>query len=143
MARFSSMLGVPYTQNVWLRRGIVSTAALLLAACTTQSYMGISLVPGQASAEVQELAQRAQAGDKQAQLDLGIRYEEGNGVPRRVDYARRLYKAAAQTSGGTQLLYLPAGPDTSASATPVYLGPIRPGIAEAKQRLSNLLNRNN
>ena len=137
------MQGAPDTQNARLRGSIVAGAALLLAACASQSYMGISLVPGQASANVQELALRAQTGDKQAQLDLGIRYEEGNGVPRRVDYARRLYKAAAQTSGGTQMLYLPAGPDTSASATPVYLGPIRPGIAEAKQRLSKLLNRNN
>src|ERR1044072_5799874 len=65
---------------------------MLATACTTHSYMGISLVPGQASPELQDLAARAQGGDKQAQLDLGIRFEAGKEVAVDRGRAVRLYR---------------------------------------------------
>ncbi|HEX5537713.1 MAG TPA: hypothetical protein VFX27_11010, partial [Sphingobium sp.] len=83
-------------------KALVLGAILLAApACATSSYMGISMNPGEASPEVQALAQRAQRGDKQAQLDLGIRFEEGNGVPQDKARAVKLYRQATSDSGGT------------------------------------------
>ena len=65
-------------------------AALLMGACASQQYMGVSMKPGGADPAVQALAARASAGDKQAQLDLGIRFEEGSGVARDLDTAKKL-----------------------------------------------------
>src|SRR3546814_3291135 len=84
----------------------VLALSLLASACAApKSHYGISLAPGAAPAEVQDLARRAAAGDKHAQLDLGIRYEEGNGVPRDLKRARQLYRLAAPPSGGTMYVY--------------------------------------
>jgi hypothetical protein len=54
------------------------------------SYMVVSIAPDGADSAVQALA-----GGKQAQLDLGIRYEEGNGLPPDTKRARKLYRAAS------------------------------------------------
>ena len=100
--------------------------AILLAtpACTTSSHMGISMIPGEASPEVQTLATRARAGDKPAQLDLGIRFEEGNGVPQDKARAIKLYRQAASDSGGTIWVYAPSpGNGAPARVMPVDRGP--------------------
>lgn len=54
----------------------------LPSACASSQNRGVVLDREAASPEIQALAIRARTGDKQAQLDLGIRYEEGNGLPR-------------------------------------------------------------
>jgi TPR repeat protein len=85
-----------------MKRALAPAVALLLAAgCADRDYQGISFAQGAAASELQSLAQRARGGDKHAQLELGIRFEAGLGVP--VDWARaeRLYGLAAATSGGT------------------------------------------
>lgn len=68
------------------------------AACAaSDSYMGIALTPGATAPEVQALAVRARNGDKQAQLALGVRFEEGRGgviVDR--EKAKQLYGLAAE-----------------------------------------------
>jgi hypothetical protein len=69
-----------------------------LAACAANSYPGIPLAAGAADPEVQQLARRARAGDRQVQLELGIRYEEGRGVARDRETARRLYLASLADS---------------------------------------------
>lgn len=116
-------------------------AALLAApACASTSYMGISTIPGEAAPEVQALAQRAQAGDKRAQLDLGIRFEEGKGVPRDTRRAMKLYRQAASDSGGRIWVYAPSpGNDAPARVMPVDKGPRQAGLEEAKRRLQGLL----
>jgi hypothetical protein len=55
-------------------------APLTLAACTPTTYAGPSLRPGAADAEPQSVARREHAGEKHAQLEMGIRYEEGRGA---------------------------------------------------------------
>jgi hypothetical protein len=65
-----------------------------LAGCAAGRSMGIPIASGAADPEIRTLAQRARAGDKSAQLALGIRYEEGRGVERDPQIARRLYLAA-------------------------------------------------
>jgi TPR repeat protein len=82
-------------------------ALTALAGCTSNSYMGISLAPGAADASLQSLAARAQAGDKQAQLELRIAFEEGHGVGRDLSTARELYGQSSAGSGGAIWLYVP------------------------------------
>ncbi|WP_173205316.1 SEL1-like repeat protein [Sphingopyxis sp. BSNA05] len=85
------------------------------------------------------LASEAQGGSKQAQLELGIRFEEGRGVERDIDKARKLYGSAASDSGGTIWVYSPpVGNGTSGRTIPVNTGPKRSGLAEAKRRLEGL-----
>lgn len=112
---------------------------LLTSACANNSYMGIPLAAGLAVPELQNLASRAQAGDKQAQFELGIRYEEGSGLPIDRGRARKLYQLAADDSGGTLWVYSPpAGSGASGRVIPVDSGPKRPGLPEARLRLERL-----
>ena len=118
--------------------GAVTGAAIItLQACAApSSYMGISLVAGAADPELQQLAYRAQAGDKQAQLELGIRFEEGRGVPVDAKRAMGLYRMAASDSGGTMWVYTPpVGNETKGRVMPINTGPRLPGLEEASRRL--------
>lgn len=115
---------------------LIGLALLGASACARSSYMGISLIPGAAAPEVQALAQRAMAGDKQAQLDLGIRFEEGKGVPQDTARAVKLYQQAASDSGGTIWVYAPSpGGGAPARVLPMGKGPRQAGLDEAKARL--------
>jgi hypothetical protein len=116
-------------------------AALLLSACAAPThYAGIDLRPASLVApDVQSLAQRAQNGDKQSQLDLGIRYEDGRGVPQDLKRARALYRMAATQTGGTIFVYVPASRKGGHGyVTPVNTGPVVPGLAAARERLNAL-----
>jgi TPR repeat protein len=119
-------------------------AALLLgalpgvAACAPSAYAGIPFAAGAADPDLQALAGRAQSGDKRAQLELGIRYEEGRGVPRDLARARKLYVRAATDEGGIIHVYSPRVGKSGGRVIPLNLGPRRPGLAEAKARLEQL-----
>ncbi len=112
----------------------------LLDACAAPtSYAGIDLRPGLENTQLQATAQRAQYGDKRALLELGIAYEEGRTVPVDLKRARALYRAAASTTGGTIFVYQPPVRKGGAgSVMPVNMGPVVPGLAEAKARLKAL-----
>lgn len=112
--------------------------AAALGGCAASSYAGISLRPGAADPELQALALSARGGDKHAQLELGIRYEEGRGVPRDLGRAQRLYGAAARDEGGSTHVYVPAAAGVPARVMQVDLGPRRAGLPAAKQRLRRL-----
>jgi hypothetical protein len=114
--------------------------SLALGACAApSSYMGISFIPGAAASDLQDLARRAQAGDKHAQLDLGIAYEEGRGMLPDIKRARHLYRMAATTGGGTIYVYQPpVRTDGRGGVVPVNLGPMVRGLEAAKVRLKNL-----
>ena len=101
--------------------------------------MGVSLKPGGADPAVQALAARASIGDKQAQLDLGIRFEEGAGVARDLTAAKKLYRQAASDSGGTIWVYTPpVGNGTSGRVVPISKGEKSLGLAEAKKRFEKV-----
>ncbi|MEV5022580.1 SEL1-like repeat protein [Sphingobium sp. LMA1-1-1.1] len=118
----------------------IGTVLLSTAGCAGSSYMGISLAPVQTTSELQELAQRAQNGDKQAQLDLGIRFEEGNGVPRDKARAMKLYRQAASDSGGTMWVYMPStGNGAKGRVVPLGGQPNITGLVEAQLRLQRIL----
>lgn len=120
--------------------------ALCLASCGTlvqryvvREYMGISFDSKEISTEVRHLALRAQAGDKQAQLELGIRFEEGRGVERDVAKARDMYRLAASDSGGPVWVYVPPTvKGQRGRVMPVAGGRKASGLAEAKARLDAL-----
>jgi hypothetical protein len=118
---------------------MLSSMPLLTGGCATDSYAGVPLTAGAADAELQALAMRAQAGDKQAQLELGIRYEEGRGVPADPRRAARLYRLAASDSGGTVHVYTPpVSPQSQGRVLPVQTGARQPGLEAARERLANL-----
>ena len=86
--------------------------------------------------EVQALAERARGGDQQAQLELGIAYEEGRGVAADRKQAMKLYRMAAKDNPGTQWVYMPSpGGGAPAMVMPVRTGAPRAGLDEAKRRL--------
>jgi hypothetical protein len=118
-------------------------AALLVAACAPATrYQGVSLAAGGADPEIQSLASRAATGDKWAQLELGIRFEEGRGVPMDWRRAARLYRAASRTTGGTIMVYMPpVRRGGTGSVMPVSTGPRMPGLPEARARLDALRKR--
>ncbi|QSR20422.1 SEL1-like repeat protein [Novosphingobium sp. KA1] len=122
-------------------RSMVAVCALLLSGCASGNYMGIPLAAGKSDPILRELAARAKSGDKQAQLDLGIRFEDGHGVPVDLLRAKALYNAAASDGGGIQWVYVPS-PGNGAKARVVSINrqPTQPGLDEAKMRLSNLSN---
>lgn len=98
-----------------------------------------NLRDSQAEASLGLLARRAQGGDKLAQLKLGIRFEEGDGVERDIEKARTLYSRAATDSGGTLWIYVPGvGNGTRGRVMPIDQGPRQPGLKAAKDRLAKL-----
>jgi len=110
-----------------------------LGACASGEYVGIPLRSGTASAELQALAQRARAGDKEAQFLLGERFEEGRGLPRNIGRARKLYAAAARDTSGTILVYAPAtGSSTTGQLMPITQGAPQPGLEIAKRKVAAL-----
>ena len=101
--------------------------------------MGIAVGSPETPDAVRDLALRAQAGDKQAQLELGIAFEEGRGVAKDIGKARTLYRLAAADSGGTLWVYSPpVGRETSGRVIPVNRGPVQAGLPEARMRLEAL-----
>lgn len=116
-------------------------AAVTLTACAASSYAGIPLQAGAADPEVQWLARRAQAGDKHAQLELGIRFEEGRGVRCDQRRAEILYAYSSGERGRTRWAYIPAVNGASGHAVPVKPGLRKPGLVEAQARLDHLRGR--
>jgi hypothetical protein len=115
--------------------------SLTLTACAARPhYAGIDLRAGAANVKVQALARQARGGSKEAQLALGIRYEEGNGVPLDVKRARKLYRMAAATTGGTIFVYVAAGKKGGKGyLTPVNAGSRVEGLTSAEVRLNLLM----
>lgn len=124
-----------------LPASMLSLLAISVASCAAPTqYMGISLVPGAADAELQQLAQRARGGDQQAQLDLGIAFEEGRGVAINRKLATSLYRRAAKSSPSTLWVYVPsAGGGAPARVLPVQRASLQ-GLLEARLRLDRIDN---
>ena len=93
---------------------VLTLMELSLSACAGSSqYYGIELVSTSTGTsaeqrELQELARRAKSGDKQAQLELGIRYEEGVRLPQDLKRAEKLYRLASEASGDEITYYQPS-----------------------------------
>jgi hypothetical protein len=83
-----------------------------------------------------DLARMAQGGNKYAQLELGIRFEEGRGVERDLGRARKQCRLAASDSGGRIWVYSPpVGNGTKGRVIPVDAGARQVGLVAARVRL--------
>lgn len=112
-------------------RTLLLPLVLLAAACGGR-YMGLD--PGRLDPAIRSLLERAQIGDKQAQLELGMAFARGDGVPQDCEKAQKLVRQAAAKSGGTIWVYSP--PVTKGGTgrvIPVNTGPERPGLPEARR----------
>jgi TPR repeat protein len=87
------------------------------------------------------VARTAKTGDKAAQLELGKRFEGGLGVPTDLSKARKLYRLAAMSQGGTIWIYVPGVGQTPGHVMPMNTGPVISGLPEAQERLKNLSER--
>ena len=114
---------------------------LALAGCAGGGLSGIPQEPGAAHPALQALAQRADGGDKQAQLALGILYEQERFLGQDLDRAENLYERAAKPSGGTIYVYQPPVGKGAGQVVPVNMGPRVEGLAEAARRLERLKRR--
>lgn len=122
-----------------LAAGLVLAAAGLTGGCAASAtYMGVNLAAPGLPADLRDLGNRAQAGDKRAQLELGIAFEEGYGVAPDLDRAAALYRVAASNDPGRMWIYVPSpGGGAPAQVMPIDR-PARPGLAEARMRLAAL-----
>lgn len=118
------------------RLGLVAASLTLAACASSNSYAGVPFAAGAAEPEIQELARQARGGDKQAQLELGIRYEEGRGLPVDLGCARSLYTAAA-TRSATLWTHVPGAGGGRSMMVPVQLSRSS-GLQEARIRLDEL-----
>lgn len=140
----AARLGVsrPTVDARMARRLVAAIAAtvtlLLLPACSSQIFMGIPLAAGQVDPELQLLATRARAGDKLAQLELGILYEEGRRVERDLNKAHKLYRLAASEGGGPVTVYVPGVRGASGRVMLIDSAPKLVGLEEARRRLDAL-----
>ena len=114
-----------------------TTGLLGIAVAVTACSASLSTDPelSSADAHVRSLAMR---GDKTAQLELGIRYEEGVGMPRDYRRAAQLYKMASRPSTGQTFIYVPATGKSRAGVIPFRTGTREPGLRSAKIRLARL-----
>ncbi len=107
--------------------------------CSVNQYAGIPFASGAASVELQNVALRAATGDKHALLALGIAYEEGQIVAKDLNRAKRLYAAAAKSTGGTRYIHTPIIPGVAPSQVrAINNGPLQRGLIDAKRRLDRL-----
>jgi hypothetical protein len=122
---------------------LFAAAALGGCAAPRTSFAGIPFAGDAAyDDDVIVLARRASTGDRWALLELGIRYEEGKGVPVDLRRAANLYRRAAANSGGTTYVYVPpTRRGGSGYVTPINLGPVQRGLPEARDRLRALRER--
>jgi hypothetical protein len=112
---------------------VLLAAALLMSGCASHSYMGVSLKPGGADPAVQALAARASTGDKQAQLDLGIRFLNGQGMAPDERRACNLLRLSASSTGGHLWIYTPSpGGGAPARVLPVQNATPIAGLAAAR-----------
>ena len=128
-----------------LRLVLAGAALAALAACSSTSdrYQGISLSADSTDTvdeELRALARRAAAGDKRAQLALGVRFETGDGVPVDLRRAARLYRLAATTTDGRAAYFPSVHMRTPGKLLRSYEPP-RSGLPEAQARLEALLAR--
>jgi hypothetical protein len=117
------------------------TVVTVSGCVSSNSYMGINVGPNAPASSITELARLAQAGEKQAQLELGISYDKGRGVARDLLRAEQLYALAAEDSHQTTWVYM-AAPGGSRGRLRRRARVIADGLPDAAVRLGRLRNLN-
>nr|WP_314466018.1 SUMF1/EgtB/PvdO family nonheme iron enzyme [uncultured Novosphingobium sp.] len=81
-------------------------------------------------------AVQAARGDRNALLELGKRYETGEGLAKDVKEAKRLYRAAASRNSIKRPVYFPGVPGYASARVSVDRGRTQPRLIEAETRLA-------
>lgn len=102
---------------------------------TSSQNIGTSLSEGATNTTIQALTAKAESGDKQAQFDLGVVYEQGNGVKRNLEKARQLYVMASLDSGGPIWNYIPANGNAASRMEKITGRPFVRGLELARNKL--------
>jgi hypothetical protein len=131
------------TGEGWLAGcGVVMLMSLVLGGCiSTTRYAGLDLASPALAPDIAALARAAHGSDKQAQLALGIRFENGDGVPRNSCQALMLYQQAATKAMSQTMVYVPGVPaiGTKPSVQRVTYGSRQQGLPEAREKALRLL----
>jgi hypothetical protein len=137
MAGALAKAALPVRRRARRTIGALSLAAAwaAIAGCAQASYAGIPLAAGAADPELQQLARQAASGDRSSQLELGIRYEEGRGLPADPRRAEQLYRNAAGGEDNGRLAYVPGVGGRPGSWTLLNGGGGGDGLPEASLRL--------
>jgi hypothetical protein len=114
-------------------------AAFALHGCATHSHAALFDVGFGASAELQALSTRAAAGDKWAQYELGLLFEQGQGVPANRGRAMQLYALAGRDDPGKMTIYVPSSKSGGKSSLQTFdSGRRAKGLAVARDRLKQM-----
>ena len=121
-------------------------AALLLATVTAPQSFSPSPIPKPSRVNITKLAEKANSGNIEAQFQLGLAYQLGNGVERSLEEARSWYWKAADkgnTAAQNNLAYLfesgPEGIKDTGEAAKWYRRAFEEGDRTSAVRLANLL----
>ena len=127
-----------------MRSSVLLLSTVLLAGCLTRAPCpvtgtsaggtGFALTDAPADA----LQCHAARGDKPAQLELGIRYDEGRGLAADPVRAASLYAAAAAFTSGLTFIYMPPVGASPGQTVPYRTGPDQNGLPDAMYRLALL-----
>lgn len=117
---------------MWARLALL-TILLFAGGCSTRPDCSAEVSP------ISSLKCASASGDKRALLELGKRYEAGDGIPKNEAQAARLYRSAAQPTPDVLYVYSPpVGRESAGRVIPVTTGRGAPGLPEAQYRLALL-----
>ena len=119
----------------------LSIAGIILTSCTPKRYMGISLEEGAAPAAIQALGQRARGGNKEAQLELGVLFEDGIGLEQNLTRAKYLYRRASKDTKHSVWVYMPAAGYKGRGGVVKSRFVVQRRVSEAEYRLRNIDNK--
>ena len=109
--------------------------AAVVAALGSAAAQGV----GWSNSTLAVLEKGAARGDRNAQLELGKRYEAGDGVPRNRRKAETLYRAAANTSPRVDVLHTPWSNHNASWRVTTSKNNNLARLPEAEERLAKLL----
>jgi len=123
-----------------MKRSILLIAFVAaLGGCSGQTTIGAMFCKSEhPSPEITALMQASCEGDRQASINLGRRFEAGNGVTVDGKLARKFYKVAATGSIGKTSIWVPGAGAVKGHLLFVNSGPAVAGLAEAQYRLGLL-----
>ena len=121
-------------RQAWRRRfGAVAALVLsgaMIGGCVTPAVCGSGLSP------LAALECQARNGDAEAQFDLAVRLETGDGIAADPARAARLYRQAGSFRPGTQYIWVPGVSGQPGYVMPVVSGPDQAGLAKAQFHLA-------
>lgn len=92
-----------------------------------------------ASESLKKVEIAAARGDRYAELELGKRYEDGDGVPKNLDKAIRLYRSAANTTPQITRYHAPIPGSGHIFTAITEARPPRARLPEAERRLEDAI----